>query len=91
MERNIYEIRVRGLKEREETIGKKEETQAEKREARSNVKTNADVKIIYDVNSYQITKYIIIIIIIISIIVFLIIPTIYKLYKDGKKKHNIYF
>lgn len=43
MERNIYEIRVRGLKEREETIGKKEETQAEKREARSNVKTNADV------------------------------------------------
>lgn len=52
---------------------------------------NGDVKIIYDVNSYQITKYIIIIIIIISIIVFLIIPTIYKLYKDGKKKHNIYF
>lgn len=52
---------------------------------------NGDVKIIYDVNSYQITKYIIIIIIIISIIVFIIIPTIYKLYKDGKKKHNIYF
>ena len=45
MERNIYEIRVRGLKDREEqtTIGKKETKEAEKREAKSNVKSNAEV------------------------------------------------
>lgn len=51
---------------------------------------NGDTKIIYDINSSQIIKYIIIICIIISFFVFILIPTVYKLYKKGMEKHNVY-
>jgi len=51
---------------------------------------NGDAKIIYDVNSSQIIKYIIIILIIISFLVFVVIPTVYKLYKKGMEQHNVY-